>query len=238
MSQNHPGKSTIQSILSRAFYYWNKTLVYQVMFSLIYFSVLITVLFFFAEHYGIMDDYLASIEQMQNGATYAEAQKGLIANPNYINFSWVIIGTLIFLYPLNLGLFKMYRKIDLGEKPTIQDLFAGYLGVNFFIYTSYYLFWFMIFLYTIPTVVLAAVWIGLTLFTAPLMFFMDKKIFETFRFNIKGWRNFFPAILVGMLVAIAFKYIGAITLVGLPFTLAFPTAMIYSLYRTIFKENS
>ncbi len=237
MSQNYPQKNDLSFILKQAFYYWSKTLVYQIMFSLIYLSVLITVWFLFAEHYGILSDYLETVEMVRAGATYADAQKVLIANPNYITFSWIIIGTFIFLYPLNLGLLKMYRKLDLGEKLTVHDLFAGYMGVNFFIYISYYVFWFMIFLYMAPTVILAAVWIAITIFTAPLMFFMNKKIFETFRYNIRVWRNFFPAMLVGLAVAMVFKYAGMLTLIGLPFTMAFPTAMIYALYTSLFKEH-
>src|SRR5690606_7328288 len=238
MSQNYPHKIDLSYILKQAFHYWSKTLVYQLMFSLIYLSVLITVWFLFAELYGILNDYMRTVEMVNTGATYADAQKLLMANPNYITFSWIIIGTFIFLYPLNLGLLKMYRKLDLGEKLTVHDLFAGYLGVNFFIYISYYVFWFMIFLYMAPTVILAGVWIALTIFTAPLMFFMNKKIFETFRYNIRVWRKFFPAMLVGLALAAVFKDVGMLTIIGLPFTMGFPTAMIYALYTSLFKEHT
>ncbi len=237
MIEKDPGKAGIQNVLKEALFYWNRTLLYQIIFSLLYFSVLITVLFFFADHYGILADYLAGVESMKNGGSMVDAQKAMAENPNYMNFTWALIGTLVLLFPLNMGFYKMFRKIDLGEKISVQDLFAGYLGINFFIYTSYYLFWLIIFLYTAPTLILGMIWVALTLFTGPLMFFMDKRIFETFGYNIKAWRHFFPSVSAGLVLALMVKYAGFFTMFLIPFTFAFPHAVIYALYRNIFKEN-
>ncbi len=238
MNGNNPEKVGISTIIGEAFSYWTRTLMYQVMFSLLYISILITVLFYFAEYYGIMEDYLASVDELKNGMeAYAEAQKKIIANPDYGNFSWVLIGVLTFLFPLNMGLYKMFRKLDLKEPLVVQDLFAGYVGINFFNYASYYFFWFMVFSLTAPTVFLGIIWVGITLFSAPLMFFRNLRIFQTFSLNITAWKKFFPLILSGILFSIIFKFVGMITIIGIPFTFAFTNAMIYVLYKGIFREE-
>ena len=239
MQQNYPQKAGIDYILKEAFSYWNRTLIFQILFSLIYFSVLFLVLFYFATKFGIFEQYLALGDKLKEGMdAYKNGIKELAANPNFMKFQWVILGTLSFLFPLNLGLFKMFRKLDLGEKPELEDLFAGYSGANFFIYFGYFLFWFTIYSYFAPTIFLGILWVLITLFTAPLMFFMDKRIIETFGINFKALRMFPLEILIGFFVAVAFKYFGILTLIGAIFTFPFWNAMIYSLYRKIFTEKN
>ncbi len=136
-----------------------------------------------------------------------------------------------------MGLYKMFRKLDLKEPLVVQDLFAGYVGINFFNYASYYFFWFMVFSLTAPTVFLGIIWVGITLFSAPLMFFRNLRIFQTFSLNITAWKKFFPLILAGILFSIIFKFVGMITIIGIPFTFAFTNAMIYVLYKGIFREE-
>ncbi|MGC4130528.1 MAG: hypothetical protein QM564_13470 [Bergeyella sp.] len=239
MQNQYPQKSGISHILRLAFSYWSRTLMYQVLFSIVYLSVFFLVAFYFMEKLGIMNDYLELSKKLSpsNPQAYqAEAQK-LAQKPEFMQFYYIIIGTLVFLFPLNMGLFKMYRNLDLGEKPDITDFFAGYEGVNFFIYTSFYLFWIIIYSYTLPTLILAPLWVLITLFSAPLMFFMDKKIFETISISFKALRFYFIEIVVCMLVATIFKYFGIFTFFGMFFTLSFSTAMIYALYQSIFTEK-
>ena len=238
MKQDYPQKQGIDNILKIAFGYWNRTLVYQIMFSLLYFSVLFLVLFYFSNKYGIFEQYLALSEKLKEGMeAYRKGLEELVVSPNYQKLSMTVIATLVFLFPLNLGLFKIYRKLDLGEKIVAEDLFAGYNGRNFFIYTSYFLFWIMVYSYTVPTFFLAVVWVLATLFTAPLMFFMNQKILESISLNFKALRNYPVEIFVCCFVAIVFKYFGILTLFGAIFTFPFWNAIIYALYSHIFKEN-
>ena len=38
------------------------------------------------------------------------------------------------IFPLNIGFFKIYRKLDLGETPEMNDLFVGFRGHYFFLF--------------------------------------------------------------------------------------------------------
>lgn len=129
--------------------------------------------------------------------------------------------------------------MDIGEKPELSDLFAGYNGLNFFRYISYYIFWYFIYRFTFPTIILAVVWVCITMFVAPMMFFMNKTIFESLSLSFKALKVYFLEIIVCAMVAVIFKYIGfALFLVGGLFTFPFWNAIIYSLYKTIFSEKA
>lgn len=227
-----------EKIIREAFGYWKKTLLFQAMFSLLFFSILFMVSYYFSAKYGILDQYEAAAAKLKDGMpAYMKEVQRIAATPEYRNLSWATLLTLVFLYPLNIGFYKIYRKIDLNQKPLTEDLFAGYVGVNFFIYTSYFLFWLMIFSYTLPTVFLAVAWVFATLFAAPLMFFMNKRIFEIFGLNWQALKKFPAVILACMLVAFFVKYAGLISIIGAVFTFPIWNAMLYALYRNIFSEK-
>ena len=237
MQQTYPQKSGISAILSQAFSYWSRTLFYQVVFSLVYLSVFFLVVFYFVNSLGLVEEFaqLSKTFATDPQQYILDAQR-LQEQSNFRTFYYIVLATMVFLYPLNVGFFKMYRKLDLGEKPELADLFSGFSGINFFIFTSYFLFWIMIYMYTIPTIILGVLWVFVTLFSAPLMFFVDKRIFETISLSFKALRLYFIEIVVCMLVAFLFKYIGIFTFFGMFFTLPFANAMIYALYQTIFNE--
>lgn len=238
MQPNYPQKSGLEITLKKAFFYWSKTLLYHVLFSLVYFSVFFLVYYYVAERYGILEKMMAALQQNQNNfSAMNEAMRKISALPEYYNLSLALIFAMTFLYPLNLGLLQIFRKIDLGEKYNIEDLFVGYNGINFFKFSSYFLFWIFVYQLAISTLILGIVWVYITLFTAPLMFFMDKRIFETINLNIKALKLFFLEISVAVFVAFTFRYFGIITLIGFLFTFPFWNAMIYSMYQKIFTEN-
>lgn len=239
MQSKYPQKPGIDFILKHAFYYWNKTLVFQLMFSIIFFGIFLTSLYFFGVKYEIWEQNQVLTEALNEGTkAYMEKISQLSATENYQMFTLAIWGTTAFLYPLNLGLFQIFRKIDLQEKIVLGDLFVGYNGLNFFKYLGYYLFWFMIYRLTVPTVLLAVIWVAMTVFVAPLMFFTDKRIFEAISLNFKALKMYFIEIMVCVFVAVLFKYLGfTLFLVGGLFTFPFWNAMIYSLYKTVFSEK-
>ncbi|MCX8522768.1 hypothetical protein OF897_02385 [Chryseobacterium formosus] len=243
MQENYPQKPGIDFILKQAFFYWNKTLVYQLMFSLIYLTLFFTVFFYFSGQYGIMDQFFGAMSNyMKVGPSGMEQYKTdismIIAGKGFQNFYLGMVGTQIFLYPLNLGFFQIFRKIDLKEPIEWRDLFAGYNGLNFFRYASYFIFWYFLYSFIAQTLVLPIFWVMITLFVAPLMFFQNKTIFEGIALNWKALKMYFVEILVCTIVAVLFKYLGfGIFLIGGLFTLPFWNAMIYSLYKTIFTEK-
>ncbi len=237
MENQIPAILSSKKIIREAFGYWKKTILFQAMFSLLFFSILFMVSYYFSSHYGILDQYESAADKLKDGVpAYMKEVQRIAATPEYRNLSWAMLLTLVFLYPLNIGFYKIYRKMDLNEKPVTGDLFAGYVGMNFFIYTSYFLFWMMIFSYTVPTLFLAVAWVFATLFAAPLMFFMDKRIFEIFGLNWQALKKYPGAIIVCALVALLVKYAGLMTIIGAVFTFPFWNAMIYALYRNIFSE--
>jgi len=176
MQEQYPQKTGIDFILKQAFFYWNKTLVYQMIFSVIYLALFSTVFLYFSGRYGIMDQLLGAMsDYMKIGPAGLEAYKNdisaIMISKGFQNFYLGLVGTLIFLYPLNLGFFQIFRKIDLKENVELRDLFAGYNGLNFFRYASYFIFWYFLYSFIAQTLILPVVWVMITLFVAPLMFF-------------------------------------------------------------------
>lgn len=229
----------LDGLLKTSFSYWSKTLLYQVLFSITYFSVFFIVWFAVAQRYGLLDDFATVFAQQ--GATVPEMQAELqkiFKMPEYYNLSLATLFTMAFLFPLNLGFFQIFRKIDLNEKTGIEDLFSGFNGVNFFKFAGYFLFWIFIYQYSMATVVLGIVWVFITIFVAPLMFFMDQRIFEAIGLNIKALKLYPLEIFVCVLVAIIFRYSGMLVFFfGILFTFPFWNAMIYTLYQKIFAEK-
>ena len=86
------------------------------------------------------------------------------------------------------------RLSNLNEEIVIGDLFVGYNGLNFFKFIGYFLFWLMIYLLIWQTIILPFLWVLATLFIAPLMFFLDKRIFEALSINFKALKMFFVEI--------------------------------------------
>ncbi len=237
MIQNHTQKAKVGDILRAAFLYWKKTLVFQALFSLIYFSILIIVVFVVSEKLGLLGQYQELMQKYSHDMQLymKEAQK-IAASPNYIQFFWILNGTLIFLFPLNMGLFQIYRKLDLKQPIEIADLFAGYSGSNFFKYISLALFWMMAYLLVLQTLFLPILWVFITLFTGPLMFFTNKRLVETIPLNIKALKLYSAEIFVCVVIGLFIKYLGVITIFGAIFTYPIMTAMIYALYKVIFNE--
>jgi hypothetical protein len=240
MQNKYPQKPGIDFILKQAFFYWNKTLVFQLMFSIFYFGIFLTVFFAADLKYNILSQYMETSKYLKDGMqAYAAQYTKMVSTPEFQNFSLMIVGTMIFLYPLNIGFYQIYRKIDLKEKLELGDLLVGYNGLNFFKYIGYYIFWFFIYINAAQTIILGIVWVIATVFVAPLMFFTNKRIFESVSLNFKALRMYFLEIMVCVMVAFLFKYLGfALFLIGGLFTFPFWNAMIYSLYKTVFSEKS
>ncbi|TXF75947.1 hypothetical protein [Chryseobacterium sp.] len=237
MENKYPQKTGIDTVLKTAFGYWSSTLKFQVIFSLLYLSILFMVYYFFASKYGIISQLEEASELISDFSAYNAELMKISKSQEWYHMTLIIIGTLVFLFPLNIGVFLIFRKLDLKEPLELSDLFIGYRGINFFKYISFYLFWFVIYTYTAPTVILGIIWVLITLFSAPLMFFMDKRFFETMELNFKVLKSNLLEILVCVLVGFLFKYSG-ILLCGVGFLLTFPfmNAIIYTLYQKYFKE--
>lgn len=229
----------IDQILRTAFFYWKKTWLFQFMVGALHFSIFMLVYVYFASKLGILDHFVNISKQYGNDfAKMQSAIAELTKSSNFATLFYILIATKIFLYPLVVGLFKIYRKIDLKEEYNISDLLSGYSGANFFIYAGYYMFWYTIFYYSTPTLILPIVWVLITLFVTPLMFFKNIRIFEGIVLSIKVLRSNFILLFVCVFVAFFFKMAGLLFFFfGYLLTFPFMTAMIYSLYQALFKEE-
>lgn len=237
MIKDNTPRISVGNVCREAFEYWWKTILYQMLFGIIFFTIFIGTLYTAAVRLGLWEQYFSASEKiLSNRAAYISEMTAIVKSEAYGTFYWILIGVMVFLYPLNLGFFKIYRKIDLKEAYNISDLFAGYQGTNFFIYTGFFLFWFSVYNMLFPTLIVPIVWVLITLFSAPLSFFMNKSIFQGIRISAKALRLFFVEIFICSFVAFAFKYLGMMTFFGAVFTFSFWNAMIYALYKNIFVE--
>lgn len=239
MEKNYPQKVGMQEILKTAFSYWNRTLFYQVAFSLLYFSLFFLGYFYLFKYFGLWDEMSQHSELLKTDfPAFNKKMEEVALLPQTQSFLLGIFFLFAFLNPLNVGFYKIYRKLDLNEKVTMNDLFAGYLGFDFFKFFGFYLFWMIIFSYANSLLLLGVVWIILTLFSVPLMFFMNVNTIEGIKLTVKGLKQDFSTIVLSVLVATLFSLSGLLLFgVGFLFTFPFWHAMIYTLYQHVFKEN-
>ena len=238
MENNDPRKSGIEQILKTAFWYWNKTLIYQLFYSLLYFSLFFIGYFYLFKYFGLWDEFSKYSDLVRTDLPAFNKKMEEIARlPQARNFSLAFFFLLALINPLNVGLYKIFRKIDLKEPISTNDLFAGYLGFDFFKFFGFYLFWIIIFTYANAFLLLGIFWLLITLFSIPLMFFMDVKTFEGIGLTTKALKKNFGMIAIGCVVALIFGLSGLL-LFGIGFLLTFPfwNAMVYALYQHIYKE--
>ena len=238
MDKNYPKKVGIEQILKTAFSYWNRTLLYQLSFSLLYFSLFFLGYFYLFKYFGLWDEMSQHSGLLKTDfAAFNKKMEEVAKLPQTQSFLLGIFFLFALLNPLNVGFYKIYRKIDLKEKITMNDLFAGYLGFDFFKFFGFYLFWMIVFSYANSLLLLGIVWVILTLFSVPLMFFMNVTTIEGIKLTIKGLKLDFTTILLSVVVATLFSLSGLLLFgFGFLFTFPFWHAMIYTLYQHIFKE--
>lgn len=242
MQQNYPQKSGIDVILRNAFQYWSKTLLYQVLFSAVYFAIMLSVAYFVSVKYGILDQILGAVAEYNNsGQNYAEYQQNvskIVMTEEFSTFYFIVMATVCFLFPLNMGFYEIFRKLDLKENITAGDLFAGYNGINFFRFLSYFVFWLFVYLLTARTIILPVFWVFTTVLVAPILYFSRMTFLNAVILNFKLLKVYFLEIFVCVLVAFIFKFAGLmIFIVGGLLTFPFWNAMIYALFKEIFKTQ-
>ena len=237
--ENNTGRiAGTEQILKTAFAYWNKTLLYQIIYSLIYFIVFFIGYVYLFKYFGLWDEFAKYSDLVRTDLpAFNQKMEEIARLPQARNFGLGFFFLLAFINPLNVGLYRIYRKIDLGEQLELNDLFAGYRGWDFFKFFGFYLFWIIIFGYANATLVLGVVWIFVTLFSVPLLYFRSVNTFEGIKLSTTGLGRKFTVVLTCVLVATLFSLSGLL-LFGFGFLLTFPFwhAMIYALYQNIYKE--
>jgi hypothetical protein len=238
MENNRTWKSNIEEILSKAVNYWALTLNVQILFSLLYFSITFLLGFYFFKYYGLLPEFIKLVKISENNIP--AMQKGITEWAKDPNFSSFVIAMVIIkavMFPLNIGLFHIYRKIDQKIPYNISDLYEGYRGFNFFKFLGFAVFWGFINIYAHVSIVVVLFWILITVFSAPLMFFMNVSIFESIRLTIKAFKIDFFTIFTCCGLAFLFSYMGIVFFfAGIVVTFPFWNAVIYAMYQKYFNE--
>ncbi len=238
MENTQTNTSLISPILKTAFSYWKKTLLFQLLYSMLYLSLFLFGYFYLFQYFGLLDEVSKFSDLSRTDfPAFNKKMEEVFKLPQTRNFALAFFLLLALINPLNVSFYKIYRKIDLNEPVKMNDIFAGYLGFDFFKFFGLYLFWIIIFAYANALFFLGVAWIFITLFSVPLLFFMNVKTFEGIALTVKVLRKNFTLCLVCILVAILFSVSG-ILLCGFGFLFTFPFwhAMVYSLYQHFYKE--
>jgi hypothetical protein len=228
-------KSNIEKILREAVNYWAMTLNIQIIFSVLYFSIIFLLGFYFFKYYGLQEEFIRLVKISETDIP--AAQEGIMKwakDPNFSSFVIALVLIKAVMFPLNIGLFHIYRKIDDKLPYNISDLYEGFRGFNFFKFFGFAVFWGFINLYAHVSLVLVLFWILVTLFSAPLMFFMNVSIFESIRLTIKAFKIDFFTIFTCSCLAFLFSYVGIMFFfAGILITFPFWNAVIYSMYKSL-----
>lgn len=228
-------KPEIGKILTEAYEYWMRTLPFQFLFCVIYFSVTMFAGSFAFRYYGLFEE----IQKFQgliytDNKAFLDKYTVLMQTDNAVLFLQVMIVIKAVIFPLNIGFLKIYRKIDLGEKPETGDLFAGFQGHYFFLFVIYSLAWSMINNFLS---VFTLIWIPMMLFIPALMFFKEFNYFQSFQISVRTFQQNFILIFIAMIVSILFSYCGFIMFFfGIFITFPFWNAMIYVLYKHLIAD--
>jgi len=232
-------KISFSEIPTKAVKYWRRTIFYQIVFSLLYSAIYIGLNYFLCKHYGIFDQLLDIFLHMTNDIhVFSEKYVEIVSSEAFEKITICMIVVSAILFPLNIGLLNIYRKLDNLEKISLGDLFTGYKGNDFFKYLCYYLFWGGVYHLCKVNLILMIIWIIITLLVGPLMFLKNVSVVKAFQLNFKVFRiNIWNFLLVFLLSTFG-SYIGyAFVGIGLLVTFPFWNAVLYVFYKEIFTDN-
>ena len=230
-------KVNIELVLKDAFRLWSSALRYNVVFTFLYFGLLLTFASYLLNYYGLSAKVteLMGLFSSDQELFQKKAQE-LSLSENYRLFTLMTVVATAFIYPLHVGMFTILRKIDLGEDTSVNDLFAGFKGSNFFRYVGFYLFWGMIFYYAKLMVFPAVLWLMITLTAVPFMLFDGDYLGSAIGKSSKVAFSNFLAVFVLIVLGVLLSYFGAMLFfVGILFTYPFLNAVAYSLYKALKK---
>ncbi|RZJ45756.1 MAG: hypothetical protein EOO19_10900 [Chryseobacterium sp.] len=228
-------KPEIGKLLTEAYEYWMRTIPFQFLFTVIYFSVTMFAGSYAFRYYGLFEE----IQKFQglistDSQLFLDKYTALMQTENAILFLQVMMVVKAIIFPLNIGFLKIYRKLDLGEKLETGDLFAGFNGHYFFLFVIYSLVWSVINNFLS---IFTLIWIPMALFVPALIFFKGFNYFQAFKVSVQTFQRHIVLILIAVMVAILFSYCGVIMFfVGIFLTFPFWNAIIYVLYKHLIGD--
>lgn len=237
-------QTSINKIFNEAMGYWRAVMKYNVYFSLLYFSLFMIMIFGIINYLEVMPMFL-ELGKITDVKIYTDRLNAILKTEQMASFPMLVIICSGLIYPLHIGFFKIFKKIDNKEEIFLSDLFEGYQGSNFLKFTMYYIFWVMIYNYTkaitMAFFLLAIVplfWVSTTLFISPLMYFKKEPLGTALLWNFQVLRKNFRVLMLCVLATTIISYSGLLMmLVGYALTFPFWNAMIYTLYKYIFEQE-
>lgn len=233
-------KISVEQVISDSFSLWKQGMKYNILFSLLYFGLLIAFNSVILLHTGILEKITKLSPLLsKNPDVFMQRMMALTQTTEFANYALMMATCSSLVYPLHIGLMNIFRKMENKEEVSFGDLLEGYNGMNFFKYASYYMCWLMIYNFLESTfILLGLLWIMLTLMIVPIMYFKSIALGEAFLLSFQVLKNNFILVLVCVLVAAIFGYSG-ILLFGFGRILTFPfwCAIVYTLYKNILSTE-
>lgn len=236
-NKNTAHKISLEEIISNSFSYWKATLGYQALVTLLYFGIIITAGIQLSYYY--FGDQMAQLtpESLNNIETFLLQVNQMMSSENGSYFQLIMSLIKASMFPLQIGLFKIYTLLDEQKRPQISDLFDGYNGSNFFKFWGYALFWNVVFqiglnLFLIPGIL----WVMATLFVGPLLYFTPMRMVEAIRLSAKVVFANLSIVLPCAIAAFIISYAGLMFFaIGFLFTFPIWSAIIYTLFKKFFN---
>lgn len=236
-NSNSTHKISLEEILSKSFFYWKSTLGFQAIVTLLYFGIFLLAGIQLSHYYFGDKMYDYSQKFLEDPKLYMQKLNELFATENGGYFQIIMALIKASLFPLNIGLFKIYSNIDENKPSLLSDVLDGYSGSNFFKFWGYAIFWNVVFqlgfsLFFLPGIL----WVLMTLFVSPLLYFTPIRMIEGIQLSAKVVFANFTIILPCAIVAFLFGYSGLVLFfVGFLFTFPFWNAIIYTLFKKFFN---
>ena len=232
-----PQKISLEEILKKSFFYWKSTLSFQLIVTLLYFGIIISAGLQLFYYYFGEQAAMFTPELVANTKLFMAKINEMVNTENGSYFQIIIALIKASMFPLNIGLFKIFALIDENKKPQLSDIFDGYNGSKFFKFWGYAIFWNMLFqigvnLFLIPGIL----WVLITLFVSPLLYYTPMRMFEAIQLSAKVFFGNWTIILPCAIVAFLFSYSGFVVFfIGFLFTFPFWNAIIYTMFKKFFN---
>lgn len=230
-------KISLEEVFKKAFFYWKSTLFFQVFVTVMYFGVTLfagvqlSMYYFGDKMIEFTPELLTKTQEFMNKINQLMASE----NGSYFQIALSLIKAAMF--PLGIGLFKVYTLLDENKKPTLTDVLDGYSGINFFKFWGYAIFWNVVFQLGVSFFILPGIfWVLITLFVGPLLYFTPMRMMEAINLSAKVVLANWTVILPCAIVAFLFSYSGFVVfLFGFLLTYPFWNAIIYTLFKKYFS---
>lgn len=236
-------KISVGTGLAMAFGLWRKTMKYNALFSLVYYSAFILLMIGAGNYVGFWEKYLEITPYLEEDVRlflkkYTELMTSKVGQ---LMFVFQQIG-MVLVSPLWVGLLLVLQKRTKQETVDFSDLFVGYNGMNFFKYAGFCFLSTMISsafnLYSLLGLVLIILWTMQTLLVFPIMFFQREPMGISMLMSFQAMRhNFFPMLIL-VIVGTLFIYSGMLFFwIGIIFTMPFWATLVFSIYQQIFNDE-